>query len=211
MTAVPAATLVILDWSTLCAACGEDADPHECRHDTVLGFGPRNGQPGCRVMWTHIAAASPSRIGAEARIRDMRPDLVWLPDLVHTNELPIRAGASATAEATGSVTGRPSPSLAGTDANAGKPGPTTEEEDPRPGAGGPGGALPADRDLVWVAIRRRGVDAHRPARIDDDGATYTACDRSMRTGEQLTWDVARVAYAAHLCRLCWPHTPGGAR
>lgn len=94
---------------------------------------------------------------------------------------------------------------------------------PPPGAGGPAGApqvtpgsgvvgggvtraagaaapRPADDDLVWILIRRRGIPAHRP-----DGPSYTACGRSLHPyGEQLRAIEARTAYQVQWCPRCWP-------
>ncbi len=54
--------------------------------------------------------------------------------------------------------------------------------------------MPArDDDLVWVAARRRGIQAHDPRTVD-----VTGCGRSMRTGEWLTAGEAWRAYRRHL-------------
>lgn len=59
--------------SSSCGACGENADPDEKQHDTVLGYVPA---PGCGAFFTHVGShysGEPFHTGAQI----MRPDLIW--------------------------------------------------------------------------------------------------------------------------------------
>jgi hypothetical protein len=70
--------LVINTWSSTCGACGKPADPHEKYHDTLLGYGPDNGEPGCGVKWEFVDTDYVGGGVAEAA-KGMRPDLKPLP------------------------------------------------------------------------------------------------------------------------------------
>lgn len=59
----------------------------------------------------------------------------------------------------------------------------------------PAPSPPADDDQVWVATKRRGIEAHRP------GDGFTACERSMRTGQVL---LLAFLDQPRLCPRCWP-------
>lgn len=73
-------TLIVGDWHSRCGACGLAADPDERAHVTVLpGWSGGWFGVGCGVVWTHVRADVASRIGAEERIREMRPDLSQTP------------------------------------------------------------------------------------------------------------------------------------
>lgn len=61
------------------------------------------------------------------------------------------------------------------------------------------GRGPAPLDLVWVAIRRRGIEAHKP-----NGEGSTPCGRSTRAGEQISALVAFREHGATWCLRCWP-------
>jgi len=61
---------------------------------------------------------------------------------------------------------------------------------------------PAAGDQVWVAVARRGIEAHRPA-----GSTRTGCGRSTRTGLTLPAGQAAQRYEARRCPRCWPGAP----
>lgn len=74
--------------------------------------------------------------------------------------------------------------------------PQALDGDSRPHTRGNTAQPPADDNRVWIATRRRGIQAHRPA---DDG--LTACRRSMRTGQVLL--VAFVDQPTW-CPRCWP-------
>jgi hypothetical protein len=63
---------------------------------------------------------------------------------------------------------------------------------------------PTGDPLVWVAVRRRGVDYH--ALID---ATTTRCGRSTRTGHVLPYTDALHQHQATPCRRCWAPTTAG--
>jgi hypothetical protein len=72
---VPEATLLIGRNESSCNACGGAADLNARSHDVLLGYGPSNGQPGCGVTWTHVAA---TYTGTEDAVRQMRPDLEFV-------------------------------------------------------------------------------------------------------------------------------------
>lgn len=59
--------------------------------------------------------------------------------------------------------------------------------------------------LVWLAVPRRGIDAHRPAtaQAGDGPVPLTGCGRSMRTGVTMTAADAQAAHAVAWCRTCW--------
>jgi len=50
---MPAETLIIGGWESRCNACGDQADPEETGHDTVLGV-PAGTKFGCGTTWTHV-------------------------------------------------------------------------------------------------------------------------------------------------------------
>jgi hypothetical protein len=58
-----------------CGNCGRAADPHEPRHDTLLGYGDDNGKPGCRHYFKYLAS---DYMGIEKEVKAMRPDLEWV-------------------------------------------------------------------------------------------------------------------------------------
>lgn len=72
------ATLFINLSDSRCGACGKNADPHQTTHDTQLGWA-RPQPAGCGVRWTHVSSYYPDMDGfLYARIRSMRPDLIWI-------------------------------------------------------------------------------------------------------------------------------------
>lgn len=78
-----------------------------------------------------------------------------------------------------------------------------DHPDPAPAAPRPHRG-PAPAAQVWIAIARKGVEAHRP--LPDE--PYTGCNprRSTRTGLTLTADQATTRHRAHWCLQCWPAT-----
>ena len=71
------AILYIGRTSSMCGNCRKGADPHKRNHRTVLEYGPRNGEPGCKVTWTHVSS---DQYGDNLHdiIKGMRPDLEWV-------------------------------------------------------------------------------------------------------------------------------------
>ncbi len=69
--------LSIGTWSSKCVACGRSVDPMSKSHDTIVGYGPDNGKPGCGKTFTHVMS---DYIGAgiEESVRIMRPDLEYV-------------------------------------------------------------------------------------------------------------------------------------
>lgn len=59
--------------SSSCGACGENADPDEKQHDTILGYTP---EPGCGAVFTHVGSHY-SYPTIDQAARAMRPDLIW--------------------------------------------------------------------------------------------------------------------------------------
>ena len=48
------AILEISSSRSKCLACGRETDLNSDRHDTILGYGPDNGDPGCGEKWTEV-------------------------------------------------------------------------------------------------------------------------------------------------------------
>lgn len=73
--------LVVNPSASWCGECREDANPNEPAHLTVLGYGDKNGTPGCGAVWTHVGS---EYVGDEIRdaARRMRPDLEWTDQLL---------------------------------------------------------------------------------------------------------------------------------
>lgn len=67
------AVLYIGRSSSRCGACGGDADPTEQTHARRIGYRPGKG---CATRWT---AVQPESYGMDDDVRQMRPDLKFLP------------------------------------------------------------------------------------------------------------------------------------
>lgn len=68
-------TLIINRNDSKCGNCQGSCNPDEKRHDTKLGYGDTNGEPGCRAYWQYVSS---EYTGMEERLKEMRPDLEWL-------------------------------------------------------------------------------------------------------------------------------------
>ncbi len=73
-----AAVLHIGGSSSRCGACGDPCDPGSLTHDVILGWGDRNGSPGCGVRWTHVSF---DYIDHALKLNRMRSDLPLVDDL----------------------------------------------------------------------------------------------------------------------------------
>jgi len=62
--------------------CGEEAWLEEDSHETVLGYGPENGSPGCGARFVAIAEHHPHGGSFLEGLKTLRPDLplldLWL-------------------------------------------------------------------------------------------------------------------------------------
>ncbi len=65
-------TLIVDSWSSECSECGKSCDLSSTTHDVILGYGSKNGSPGCGVRWTHVV----SNYGQD--LSDLRPDLIQI-------------------------------------------------------------------------------------------------------------------------------------
>lgn len=64
-------TIVINHWDSKCLKCGKGATPDEKTHDTVLGYGVKEGEKGCGVEWKYKTSEYAGEIS-------LRPDLVQI-------------------------------------------------------------------------------------------------------------------------------------
>lgn len=71
------ATVVVHNWYSTCSNCGKGASPRDIRHDRILEYGPRNGEPGCGALFTKIAAGMFGE-GFNEAVEAMRPDLEFV-------------------------------------------------------------------------------------------------------------------------------------
>jgi hypothetical protein len=84
-TATDEVVLYINTSYSKCGACGNDCDPSEKQHDTVLGYTPPPSRIGCHARYTHVSShymGSSIREAAE----EMRPDLPWKPRMTGDGE-----------------------------------------------------------------------------------------------------------------------------
>jgi hypothetical protein len=74
---LPAATLLVGTFHSHCNACGQECDPKDNTHDTIISYGPNNGVAGCGIRWTYVYS---TYIGtrAERAVQGFRPDLVFV-------------------------------------------------------------------------------------------------------------------------------------
>lgn len=121
------------------------------------------------------------------------------PPTAHTSSAPPATAASAPANDShpnpSPLTPSPPPSAQD------PPSPPAVNASPPPSTENP---TPAAGDLVWIATRRRGIEAHQLDTSDGRVPAFTTCGRSVRTGEQLTADDANTRYQATWCPRCWP-------
>lgn len=75
---LPPGTLIVSHWHTKCNNCGQDCNPDELDHQSVLGYVVPDGTEGCGVIFTHITTMYIGDL--EARLtKAMRPDLEFIP------------------------------------------------------------------------------------------------------------------------------------
>lgn len=67
--------IVVYDWYSQCGECGRDCDPKELNHDTLLGYGPDNGKPGCGAEFTHLEMGGWYGRDFDKAAQALRPDL----------------------------------------------------------------------------------------------------------------------------------------
>ena len=68
------AVLLVDRWYSTCGNCGRPCNPNELTHDTILGYGLRNGEPGCGAKFTSMKAEYHP---AGDELRRLRPDLLY--------------------------------------------------------------------------------------------------------------------------------------
>ena len=71
-------TLFVNQSSSTCGNCGDGCDPTSSTHDKIVGYGHSGEQPGCGKTWKFITTGY---LGAENAVKDMRPDLQFIPFL----------------------------------------------------------------------------------------------------------------------------------
>lgn len=67
-------SVIINPSSSTCGNCHEDCDYDEKRHETVLGYGPKNGTKGCGIEWKYVTTQYMGKRDEEAT-KECRPDL----------------------------------------------------------------------------------------------------------------------------------------
>jgi hypothetical protein len=72
-------TLYINRSDTFCGNCHKGANPRDEAHWTQYGYGNGEfGTPGCGQVWRKVSTDSYG-MGMNDIIRNMRPDLEWVP------------------------------------------------------------------------------------------------------------------------------------
>jgi len=74
-------TLFIETWYSTCGGCRKGANPHEVTHNTILGYGVKEGEKGCGIKWEYVST-NYAGLNMQARIEEMRPDLKFTGDLM---------------------------------------------------------------------------------------------------------------------------------
>lgn len=65
-------TVFIETWSSTCGNCKRDCDYSEKKHNTVLGYGVKEGEQGCGIEWKYVSTNYPM---LKDRVKTLRPDL----------------------------------------------------------------------------------------------------------------------------------------